>query len=73
MAGENGWSEYKIHVMSEIQELKESQKDMHAQLSEISTQLTGFKTSQKWEARILSAFWGLIVLGINFIVGRHHQ
>jgi len=73
MAKSNGWSEHKIHVLSEIKDLKDSQRDMHLQLHEISSQLASFKTSQKWEARILSAFWGLIVLGINFIVGRHHQ
>lgn len=70
-----GWDKYQIHVLSEIAELKEGQKrqdEDHARvyqtLSELRSELSSMRTSQKWELRVLSAVWGLIVLGIDAIL-----
>ena len=71
MSGENGWAEHKLHVLSEIQDLKDSSKEHGKLLQEINGQLSGMRSSQKWETRILSAFWGLVVLGINLLIGKH--
>jgi len=74
----SNWSKYQEFVLAELRELKESQKtNISAQIhlrdmiAEMRAEFRSLKTSQKWELRIMSAVWGLIILVINVIIGNH--
>jgi len=67
----NGWDQYKIHILNEIQDLKDASDSHGKSLDAIQRDLAGFKTNQKWEMRIASMIWGLIMLGFNAIMGHH--
>jgi len=75
---QDSWKNYQIHVLAQLDELKNhaaKANDDHARvradICELKADIQSFKTSQKWELRILSAIWGLIVMGINAMLGRH--
>jgi len=69
MSETNGWDNYKIYILDELKDLKEASKKQDETLTCIQSQLTEFKTSQRWELRIMSAVWGLIILVVNVIFG----
>ena len=72
MADNNGWDQYKVHVLSEIKDLKDMQRAQSKDLTDIKTSLSSMKTTQRWETRIASAVWGVIILAINFFIGKHN-
>lgn len=74
----SSWREHRLHVLTELGELKSAQlrhdadtKEIMSHLSDIKADMKGFKTSQKWEIRIMSTLWGLIIMGVNAIIGNH--
>jgi len=68
MSDNNGWDEHKMHVMNCLSRLEETQELQTTKIGEIHTEIVGFKTDQKWEFRILSVLWGLVVTGINLFI-----
>ena len=71
----NGFQEYKIHILAELQDLKEGQKRQdvdHAtvreSLSEIKQSLASLKNDQKWHIRVASGAWGLLVIGVDALL-----
>lgn len=72
---QNSWEASQMHVMSQLEELKahaEKANDDHARVREdlanIRADICSFKTHQKWELRILSAVWGLVVMALNALI-----
>lgn len=72
---QNSWEASQMHVMNQLQELREhaiKANDDHARVREdlanIRADICSFKTHQKWEMRLLSAIWGLVVMAINAFI-----
>jgi hypothetical protein len=66
---ENNWNRYQVHVLQTLSELKRNDEKHTAQLSEMNTVLSALKNSQKWEIRLISFVWGIILAGLNYIWG----
>lgn len=71
----NDFKEYRIHILSELQELKEGQQRQdrdHAlvkeSLTKITSSLTKLQNDQKWHIRIASGVWAVIVLGVDALL-----
>lgn len=75
---QNSWDHHQIHVLAQLHELRDhaekcdsDNKQIRDAISDLRLDIQGFKTSQKWELRILSAIWGVIVMGVNAFFGTH--
>lgn len=74
----NSWDEYKVHILAELEQLREMsesrRKDMEevrACLGDVRADIKALRERGTWETRILSAFWGLIMAGLTFFLNRH--
>lgn len=66
----NSWESHRMHVTKSLERLEEQNESQTAKINDIHAEIVGFKTNQKWEFRVLSLLWGLMVTGINFLLGR---
>lgn len=67
---ENGWDEHKMHVLESLKRVEDQNTRQEKAINEIHAEIVGFKSNQKWEFRVLSLIWGLLVTGLNFLLGR---
>lgn len=74
----NDWESHQLLVMSALQDIKQTLKEQNKDQAEIRNEmdrirqeLAIYKTNAKWELRIMSAVWGLIIMGVNAMLGRH--
>lgn len=81
MAGENqqnDWPEHKLHILNSLKKLEDHNQRQEVvlakqteQIGQIHSAITKFETNQKWEFRLLSLVWGVLVTGINYLLGKH--
>lgn len=72
MSANNGWDEHKLHVLKSLERLEAQGDRQETVLAKIENEMCGFKASQKWEVRIMSAVWGGIIILANWMWGSHN-
>lgn len=71
----SSFDEYRIHILSELKDLKEGQArqdedhlKVRDALSDIKESIAALKNNQRWHIQIVSGVWAIVVLGIDALL-----